>query len=220
MSHQIIKIDNPNDWHISRGRGIGGSDCASVLGLNPYKSNVDLWKEKTGRAKQKDISCKPCIIYGKKAEDLLRELFILDYPEYQVLHRPYDIHVHDDYEFMRASLDGELFDNRTNTKGILEIKTTEIRQSAEWEKWENKIPTNYFCQVLHYFAIDEDYKFCKLKAQIKHLDANKEIKLTTKHYHLKRDDFIEDIEYLKSKEVEFWHYVEVDKEPPLILPKI
>ncbi|TGY23723.1 endonuclease, partial [Enterococcus hirae] len=39
MSHQ--------EWFEDRKRGIGGSDVATVLGLNKYKSPYQLWLEKT-----------------------------------------------------------------------------------------------------------------------------------------------------------------------------
>ena len=35
-----------------RKRGIGGSDAAAAIGLNPYKSQLELWMEKTGRDKE------------------------------------------------------------------------------------------------------------------------------------------------------------------------
>lgn len=37
------------DWLSVRKTGIGGSDAAAAVGLNPYKSQLELWLEKTGR---------------------------------------------------------------------------------------------------------------------------------------------------------------------------
>ncbi len=37
------------DWLAVRKRGIGSSDAAAAVGLNPYKSQLELWMEKTGR---------------------------------------------------------------------------------------------------------------------------------------------------------------------------
>lgn len=220
MAHKIIEINNPEDWHKHRAVGIGGSDVASILGLNPYKSNIDLWREKTGRKKPEDINRKPAVMYGKEAEEYLRHLFRLDYPEYDIKHSAYNLHINNDYDFIRGSLDGELTEILTLIKGIWECKTTEIKRQQDWKKWDKQIPMNYFCQVLHYFAIDPDYKFCKLKAQIKHRDLSNEIILTTKHYHILREKHLSDIDYVINKEDEFWHYVKADKEPPLILPEI
>ena len=36
-------------WLLERTKGIGGSDVATVLGLNPYKTPLSLWEEKTGK---------------------------------------------------------------------------------------------------------------------------------------------------------------------------
>lgn len=37
------------DWLTVRKSGIGGSDAAAAVGLNPYMSPLELWLEKTGR---------------------------------------------------------------------------------------------------------------------------------------------------------------------------
>lgn len=221
MVHKIIEINNEDDWHLNRSKGLGGSDAAAILGLNPYKTNLDLWREKTGRKKTDNVSNQEAVKYGKQAEEPLRQLFLLDYPQYVLKYSPFDIHCNKDHEFIRGTFDGELFDtSQFMLKGIYEGKTGKIRQVTDWVKWENRVPQNYFCQVLHYFSIDEEYKYCKLKAQLKHYDENNEILHTTKHYHFIRDEYKADIEYLTEEEIKFWWYVENDKEPPLKLPQI
>ncbi|MBR6099441.1 YqaJ viral recombinase family protein [bacterium] len=219
--HRIIAIDNAEDWLSIRSKGIGGSDAAAIIGKNPYKSNLDLWREKTGREKPDDVSNVDAVYYGKKAEEPLRQIFMLDYPQYVLKYEPFNIHCNSQYDFIRGTFDGELITKMTKFElGLLEIKTTEIRQQKDWQKWNNRVPDNYFCQVLHYFAIDTEYKFCKLKAQIKHYDENEEVIHTTKHYHFDREKFKEDIEYLINEEIKFNWYIENDKEPPLRLPEI
>lgn len=37
-------------FHAERLTGLGGSDLGAVLGLNPYRTQFQVWKEKTGRA--------------------------------------------------------------------------------------------------------------------------------------------------------------------------
>ena len=220
MGHIVIHIKEEQSWHNERSKGIGGSDAASVLGVNPYKSNVDLWREKTGRKEPEDISEKPAVKYGKQAEEYLRELFMLDYPQYTLDYSPYDQHINEKYPFMRASFDGILTD-QDGTKGILEIKTTTIYKPEQWKEWDGRIPINYFCQVLHYFGIDEAFKFCKLKAKIRYTKPDDpEVYATIKHYHILREKFLEDIDLLMNKEIDFWRYVTEDKEPPLLLPNI
>ena len=118
--------------------GIGGSDAAAILGLNPYCNNVELWERMTGQAVAEDISKKPYVLYGTKAEKHLRELFKLDFPEYKVFYKPNNVWTNDDYPFAHASLDGWLQD-QDGRMGIWECKTTNILQSMQKEKWHDKI---------------------------------------------------------------------------------
>lgn len=207
------------EWLEERKKGIGGSDAAAILGLNPYKDNIKLWEEKTGRRQAEDISEKEYVKYGTNAEDLLRELFKLDYPKYEVRHDENTIIKHPKYPFLFASLDGTLIDKETGEMGILEIKTTNILQSMQKEKWKEKIPDNYYCQVLHYLNVT-GYSFVILKAQLKY-DYDGEIKLDTRHYKILKEEVAEDMKMLEEKEIEFWtKYVETGIRPPLTLPTI
>ena len=99
-----------------------------------------------------DISDKPYVRYGHDAEPLLRELFKLDFPDYKVGYRDNNLFLNSRYPWAHASLDGWLEDPEGRT-GILEIKTTEILQSMQKEKWKDRIPDNYYLQVLHYMMV-------------------------------------------------------------------
>ncbi len=209
---KINLIHNSDEWLKFRQSGIGGSDASAILGLNPWKSNVELWKEKTGLADPKKINCLAAVEYGKAAEDALSHLFALDYPKYEVNIVKDTVYRKD---FMFASLDGELTEKATGRKGILEIKTTTIFASMRAENWNDKIPDNYYIQVLHYMAVT-NAEFVVLKAQLKS-ELNGDVYLRTKHYQIERSDVEEDIQYLISKENEFWELVKNKKQPALIL---
>ena len=207
------------EWLEERKKGIGGSDAATIMGLNPYKTNIDLWNEKTGRKEVEDISNKPYVKYGTEAEEYLRELFKLDYPQYEVKHEENTIIKHPKYPFLFASLDGTLIDKETGELGVLEIKTTNILQSMQKEKWKDRIPDNYFCQVLHYLNVT-GYSFAILKAQLKY-KYDDEIRLETKHYKILRSEVEEDIKILEQNEIEFWNeYIVKDIKPNTQLPQI
>ena len=207
-----IQFDSTDSWLNAR-HGIGGSDASAVLGLNPYKTNIELYLEKTGQRTAPDISDKDYVKYGHDAEPLLRSLFALDHPEYKV---EYMIR-NEKYPWAHASLDGELTD-QDGRKGILEIKTTNILQSMQREKWRDQIPDNYYIQVLHYLLVTE-YEFVGLRAQLKSVWQG-QIQLQTKDYHIERSDVEEDIEILKQAEEEFWQKVLKRQQPNLILPEI
>jgi len=210
---------NKQDWLKERKKGIGGSDASAILGLNPYKTNVQLWEEKVGLREPEDISDKDYVKYGTDAEDMLRKLFAMDYPEYTVSHPDgFEMLWHPQYPFLFASLDAALAERETGRKGVLEIKTTNILQSMQKEKWREQIPDNYYIQVLHYLLVT-GWDFAILKAQLKY-DYADGLMLVTKHYHIERLDVADDVGILLKAEVKFWHQVEKKQRPDLILPGI
>ena len=211
-----IQFDSMEEWLVNR-KGIGGSDASAILGLNPYKTNQELWMEKKGQMSPVDISGKSYVKYGNDAEPLLRALFALDYPEYKVEYYDNNMIINKKYPWAHASLDGELMDP-DGRRGILEIKTTNILQSMQWEKWDNRIPDNYYIQVLHYLLVTE-YDFVVLKAQLKRV-RDGEVRLTTKHYHIEREEVLDDIEMLKNEEEKFWHSLQSGQEPGILLSEI
>jgi putative phage-type endonuclease len=205
------------EWLEGRKGFIGGSDASAIVGMNPYMSNIDLWNIKTGQVTPVDISDEPYVKYGTQAEMHLRELFKLDYPEYQVEYIENNMFLNDKYPFGHASLDGWLTDQE-GRKGILEIKTTNILQSMQKEKWKNRIPDNYYIQILHYLLITE-FDFVVLVAQLKS-EFDGEVYKQTKHYKIDRAEVEEDIKFLESSERKFWEQVQSKTRPALLLPEI
>ena len=210
-------FESREEWLKARRNYIGGSDAAAALGLNPWKDNVTLWLEKTGQAIPEDISEKPYVKYGTQAERHLRGLFRLDFPEYKVFYVENNMFTNDAYPWAHYSADGWLED-QDGRKGILEIKTTNILQSMQKEKWKDKIPDNYYCQLLHGLMVT-GFEFAILKAQLK-FDYSGDIVLHTRHYKIERSEVEADIEYLQSSEKTFWKQVQERKKPALILPEI
>lgn len=211
-------LSSHEEWLAARKSYIGGSDAAAVIGMNPYKTNLELWQEKTGLVTPEDISDKPYVRYGTQAEIHLRGLFRLDFPEYQVEYIENNLWLNDKYPFAHASLDGWLID-QDGRKGVLEIKTANILQSSQKEKWNHRIPDNYYIQVLHYLMVTE-FDFAFLKAQLKYEFQGGDIMLQTKHYKIERSEVQEDIAYLMQKEADFWMNVRYKKKPALLLPEI
>ncbi len=207
---------NRNEWLQKRKGGLGGSDAAAVIGKNPWMTNVDLFRLKTGRMTPPDISDKAAVKYGIAAEPLLISLFRLDNPDLTVTHRDFNIIRDAEHPYLLANLDGEIT-TPDGKRGILEIKTATANGAAGWAKWNGQVPENYYCQILHYLAVT-GWDFAILKAQIKNaLTGDAEIR----HYRFERAEVAAEIEYLRAKEIEFWtEYVEKDIEPPLLLPTI
>lgn len=60
-------------WLQERSKGIGGSDVATVLGLNPYKTPLSLWEEKTGKTKGSPAG--EAAYWGTTLEDVVAKEF-------------------------------------------------------------------------------------------------------------------------------------------------
>lgn len=207
-------LKDREEWLQNRQR-IGGSDAAAILGMNPYRTNVELWEIKTGQLVPEDISDKPYVKFGTEAEMHMRELFKLDFPEYQVFYEENNMWVNDRYPFAHASLDGWLVDQE-GRKGIWECKTTNILQSMQKEKWKDRIPDNYYIQILHYMLVTEA-EFAVLKVRLRY-EFDGEIYVQVKHYKIERTDVTEDIKYLEAAERKFWEQVQRRVRPSVLLP--
>lgn len=213
-------MDNRADWLKARLHGIGASEAAAVVGMSPYKSNIELWEEKTSRKQAKDISDEPYVKYGKEAEKHLRALFALDYPQYQVDYDEFGmIQNNPDCPWAFATLDGALTERKTGKEGILEIKTTEIMRAGQWDEWNGKIPQHYYIQVVHQL-LATGYSFAILKAQIKYHDRDGQMQEAIRHYYIEHSEVESDIKWLAEREKVFWDCVVNDKKPALILPEI
>ena len=82
--YEVIDLTDRSQWLVGRSKGIGGSDAGAIIGVNRFKTNVQLWEEKMGNVKPADLSDNPYVRYGTLAEPSIRNLFALDYPEYTV----------------------------------------------------------------------------------------------------------------------------------------
>jgi putative phage-type endonuclease len=211
---------NRETWLKERMNGIGGSEASAILGMNPYMTNVDLWKIKTGEI-VRDVPDNKNMKYGREAERHLINLFALDYEgKYEVARvEPYTVERNKKYPFIFGTFDAKLKRISDNAQGILEIKTANILQAQHKERWNRQVPQNYYIQCLHYLLVDEKYKFAVLKAQLK-TEFDDEIQLQTKHYFWERSDVQADLELLLKAEIKFWGSIKSGQCPDLVLPPI
>ena len=188
-----------NQWLENRNKGIGGSDLAALLGISPYKSTYELWLEKTGQIKPKDISDKLPVKVGTALEPLV----IKEFQEQTglIVEKSGEIIQHPEHSFMTGTLDATGTDPQ-GKKFILECKTTNAFNTKEWE--DDEIPLHYEFQVLHYLTIsnyDYGYIAC-LIGNSKFIYKKIEIDETQKH---------NIILYCKK----FWNMVETKTPPPV-----
>lgn len=131
------------EWLAYRRTGIGGSDAATVCGLNPNSSLIELWADKTGRLPEKEdteamrtgrdleeyVALRFCEATGKKVE------------------RRNAIFRHDQYDFITANIDRKVVGENAG----LECKTTNAFNKSDFENGE--IPRYYYVQCMHYMNV-------------------------------------------------------------------
>jgi putative phage-type endonuclease len=206
------------EWLKCRRQGIGGSDAGCIVGANPWKSARQLWKEKTGADKPDDISDKPAVKFGKEAEQHLRALFLLTYPQYTCEYHEFRMYANDRLPFIFATLDGELTD-QDGRRGILEIKTTTIQQAKQWFEWDDCIPQHYYIQILHQLLACDWAEYVELFAHIRY-QKGEEIRAAMRKFRIERQDVEQDLQILEEREIVFYKQWQDGTEPPYLLPEI
>lgn len=219
MSVRMYEYKTREKWLEARKKYIGGSDVSCILGLNSWKTNLQLYREKKGIVKPDDLSDNPLVEYGSKAEEHIRALFQLDHSELEVSYVPNNSWHNSKYPFAAASLDGWSREKETDRKGILEIKTANITSKAQAEKWKDgKIPDNYYCQVLFYLAVTE-WDYVDLRANLKYDLPDKDLFIITKDFHIERTDpnVEDDMKTIMEATAKFAERLKKNEEPPLLL---
>jgi len=130
-------------WLEERRKGIGGSDVAAIMGISPWKTAYQVYREK--RKEVEDWSGNSLTDWGKRMEPAIRQWY--SDTTGRDVRLPDKIMYHPKHPFMLASLDGFTDDGR-----VVEIKTA--RSGKDWGEPEtNQIPDYYAVQVHHYMTI-------------------------------------------------------------------
>lgn len=194
-NNEVYEYANEEDWHTLREKRIGGSDVGAILGVNPYKSIIDVYIDKTEGSTFKGNNATH---WGHMLESTIIKEFASRHKELQVFDAPFSIVDN----FLIANLDAVLRDKENGNFGVLEIKTTSLWNKKEWE--EDTIPQSYYAQVQHYLMLT-GYKF----AYVAVLIGGQEYK----EFKVERNE--EDIELIRNKATEFYNENILKLIPPM-----
>lgn len=128
--------------------GIGGSEVASILNINKWKSRFNLWTEKVGQSVPEPVD-NEFVEWGNILEPSIRKKFA-EATGFKTNKCNFVLQ-HDQFDWMIANIDGEYRDPSKKGKGVLEIKTTSEWNKSEWEG--NHVPVAYMAQMQHYLAV-------------------------------------------------------------------
>ena len=131
-----------------RRHGIGGSDAGSVLGLNPYRTPLDLYLEKVGDRSPPDLSDNESVRWGTLLEDLVAREFA-DRTGLKVRRRNQTLR-HREHDFMLAHIDRHIVGEPVG----LEVKTTGFfAGKALGDDGSDEVPDQWLAQVAHYLEV-------------------------------------------------------------------
>ncbi len=140
MSHE--------EWLTERRSGIGGSDIGAVLGLNPYKTPLDVFLDKTGKVEPEDLSDNPRVHFGNVLEDIVAQEYARK-TGWKVRKRN-QIFRHPDHKWMLANIDRSV----NGQKKILECKTADAWTKGNWgAEFTDEVPDHYLVQPAWYMPI-------------------------------------------------------------------
>ena len=143
----------------ARKDGIGGSDIGAILGVNKWKSPVDVWLDKTGRT-EPDLEMSEPAYFGIELESFVAAEYskrsgnkvqrvnqIIKHPQHAWMLANIDRAVVADGSRARLDKDGNL----AGIKGLLECKTASAYLEREWS--DESAPLAYVAQCQWYMAV-------------------------------------------------------------------
>src|SRR5690606_38943461 len=136
---------------MERPRAIGGSDAAVVLGISPWKTRYQLWRELVGES-EPVAEENERLRWGK----LLEEPVAREYAERtgRKIRRVNRTLVHPELPYVTGHLDRDVVRGDDPEKRILEVKTTDTWNRTEWgPSGSDEVPDHYLTQVQHYMAL-------------------------------------------------------------------
>lgn len=152
MATKIIRPESRDEWLKYRESGIGSSEVATIVGLNPWESPYQLWRRKIGidAPKEENFAMKA----GHYLEDAVAR-FWQDETGCEIIKRSAIdwLIVNTEKPYMRVSPDRTFWLNglpkSASNKGILECKTTQMSIDAD------DLPKHWFCQVQYQLGVAE-----------------------------------------------------------------
>ena len=174
---------------------IGGSEAAAACGVDPHRSRIMLWAEKTGRA---EVVKTEAMKWGRILEPVVRDE--LTARGFEITTLPFTEWTHDARPWLTGHPDG--FVMLDGDQAVLEIKTGSAFTSHDWAN-EIGAPVPALMQVHHYMELTGLHR-----GLLACLVGGQRLELRT----VVRDQAV--IDAMLSREEKFLGYVRSDTPPP------
>ncbi|RBB32308.1 endonuclease [Burkholderia reimsis] len=189
-----------DDWLAVRRTGIGGSDAAAAVGLNPYMSALELWLDKTGRAdglpRPDPADTTSPTYWGTLLEPIVAAVYTQQTGN--KVRKVNAVLRHPSIPWMLSNIDREVV-------GVPDIQILECKTAGEFgaRLWREGVPEYVQIQVQHQLAVTG-----KSAAHVAVLLCGQALEV----HRIDRDDAL--IGRLIELEARFWRFVETDTPPP------
>ncbi|WP_414442409.1 YqaJ viral recombinase family protein [Burkholderia sp. 22PA0106] len=199
---RLVKTDNLSreEWLEVRCTGIGGSDAAAAVGLNPYMSPLELWLDKTGRAdglpRPDPADTTAPTYWGQLLEPIVAAVYTQQTGN--KVRKVNAVLRHSTIPWMLANIDREVV-------GAPDVQILECKTAGEFgaRLWRDGVPEYVQVQVQHQLAVTG-----KAAAHVAVLLCGQALEV----HRIERDDTL--IARLIELEARFWRFVESDTPPP------
>ncbi|MGI5223595.1 YqaJ viral recombinase family protein [Actinoallomurus sp. CA-142502] len=189
----VLPYDAPRDvWLKARREGMGGSDALAALGLDPWKTRLEVYLDKIGEAPEREPTDR--MRWGQIVEAAILEWFT-DRTGIPVRRKGLMRSI--EHPHQQASVDAESDDG-----GIVEIKNTNYHRRGEWE--DDQVADGAEAQSQHYLGVT-GRTHAWVVAQI-----GGEPPVIRR---VERDDAL--IADIRAMELDLWRMVEARTPPPL-----
>lgn len=131
------------EWLKERKNGIGGSDAGAICGLNPYRSPLAVYQDKTST--ETDDTDSESMRQGRDFEDYVARRFMEETGK--KARRSNVIYKSMKHPFMYANVDRMIIGENAG----LECKTASAYSADKWK--DGHIPESYQLQCHHYMAV-------------------------------------------------------------------
>lgn len=151
---QHPEVQGSPEWLALRRKYVTSTDVAAILGIHPYRSQMEVWLDKTGRSEPKPASIS--MMKGTTLEPLIRKLWTEKH-HLKIFKPELDqsfVFSNSDFPLWLASIDGQVQQNATLE--LFEAKHTDNRKwksfDGIWSDWGEEgsedIPDQHAAQVL------------------------------------------------------------------------
>jgi putative phage-type endonuclease len=189
------------DFLEGRRSGLGGSDIAAIMGLDPFRTPVDVFRSKVLPQAENDSPLGP-MARGRFLEPVIRQMYG------QITGRivtEVGVALRDQaHPELMANIDGSFFDPTTEARGILEAKAPGLNRFGEMKR--KGVPEYYYTQIQHYLGVtgDQVAAFAALNAE----------RWDMLQFDVQRDDAA--IKTIREFAIFWWQeFVVKEVEPPL-----